>query len=76
MNAKLITDPNKKDGLLLIIPNTGNAASLLLEWASFYSKSPISKIYSNLKHSNLLAIELGSSHSFYSEALIYINSNL
>lgn len=73
MKAQLIKDTTNTNGLLLKIPNTGNAAALLLEWASNYTKSPIEKVYTN---NNELYIRLCTFHSFYSEAINYINSNL
>jgi hypothetical protein len=73
MKAKLSIDTNETNGLMLTIPTTGNAAALLLEWASDYTKSPIEKVYTE---NNELHIKLGSTHSFYSEAMNYINSNI
>jgi hypothetical protein len=73
MKAELINDTTEPNGLMLEIPNTGNAAALLLEWASDYTKSPIEKV---CKVNNELYIKLGSTHSFYLEAMNYINSNI
>lgn len=74
MKAKLIKNPTKSNSLLLCLPHTGNASALLLEWASEYTHCPIKHIYNDSNKGIL--IDFGDNHSFYSEALRYINSNL
>lgn len=74
MKAKLIKNPIERSKLLLCLPKTGNASALLLEWASEYAHCPIVCVLEN--KDNDLVIDLGDNHSFYSEALRYINSNL
>lgn len=74
MKARLVKNPINNNNLLLCLPHTGNASALLLEWAAEYAHCPLKHVY--IDSDDGIVIDFGDNHSFYSEAMNYINSNL
>jgi len=62
-------------GLMLIIPKSGNASMLLLEWLSKFNAG-VNILHKVINESEVLRIRLNCSKEQYEECQKYINKNL